>query len=107
MTTTTTIITRHRFKFQHAHTWARIYALKDDPNKVVSARHKLQRITLGSRLTQLLFLMMVYYFLFSNTLVEQYAVDAFGRAFGTLARLSQQHLGAPAWDKQQQAAHMT
>lgn len=63
----------------------RMFALKDDPDQVVSARHKLTKMHWGSRIAQTLFLIFVYYFLMYGTALEQYSVELVHRTITNIS----------------------
>lgn len=65
----------------------RIYALKDDPNQVVKARHKLTRMRIGSQITQTLFFILLFYFLLGGTNIEQSALSAIQKLATNLATM--------------------
>lgn len=54
----------------------RLFVLKDDPNQVVKARHRLTRMAIGSRLLQTIFFFILYYVLLGGSSLEQYVLDS-------------------------------
>uniref|UniRef100_A0A6G1SDH4 Fatty acyl-CoA reductase n=1 Tax=Aceria tosichella TaxID=561515 RepID=A0A6G1SDH4_9ACAR len=60
---------------------AKIYAMKDDPNTVSSARHRLKRMNNLNTIARIMLMLIAYYFLLSGTSAEKYVIQSFSQLF--------------------------